>query len=116
MSTTQDAIAVPQVFAATQAIQSGTFYYGFLTNPTEWNLDKGSGDREFDAEIKFPRPFVGTPTVVLTLTGLDASNTANTRVTIVSRDVTPADFEVLVHTWSDSKVYSVWGSWIAYGA
>jgi hypothetical protein len=115
MSTTQDAISVPQVFTGALQVQTGTFFYGYETNPSEWNLDKGIGRRSFDAEIKFPQPFTTPPTVMIALSGLDASNGAGTRVAVASSDVTQLDFEVVATTWADSVVAQVWGTWIAIG-
>ena len=115
MSTTQDAVAVPQLFTGTQQVQTGTFYYGYAQNPGEWFLSQGSGPRKFDAEIKFPQPFATTPTVMIAMTGVDADHNFNTRITVVSSDVTAADFEVIASAWADSIIYSVWGSWIAIG-
>jgi H-type lectin domain-containing protein len=110
-----DTIPTPQVFTGTQVIQTGVFYYGYAANPGEWHLNTGLGRRTFDGEIKFPQPYASPPQVTVSLTGLDTGNVANTRVTIEAQDVTAADFEVLVNTWADSVVYSVWGSWIAVG-
>lgn len=114
MSTTQDAVAVPQLFAAPQVVQTGTFHYGYLQDSEEWNLHQKAG--KFDAEIKFPTPFTTAPTVMIALTGLDSSNGFNTRVVVTSGDVTTLDFEVVVKTWSDSILYGVWGTWIALGS
>jgi hypothetical protein len=94
-------------------VQTGTFFYGYGQNPGEWTLNKGTGERLFDAEIKFPVPFTAPPVVMISLTGLDSQGGRNTRVIIASQDVTAYDFEVLVRTWDDSIVYSVYGTWIA---
>ena len=116
MSTTQAAVPATQVISTPTIVQAGTFIYGYNNNPGEWHLDQGSGERLFDAEIKFAQPFSSPPTVVIALTGLDSSGSANTRVVLSSGDVTPMDFEIVVKTWADSLVYTVWGTWTAFGS
>jgi len=116
-STEQQAVAVPQIVGA-QIVQTGTFYYGYVENPGEWNLyapNPSGAPRLFDAEIKFPQPFAAPPVVMIAMTGLDADHGANTRIQVASGDVTQLDFEVTCQTWSDTTIYSVWGTWIAIG-
>jgi hypothetical protein len=106
----------PKLVATTSVVQTGTFYYGYVQNPTEWHLNTGSGPRTFDAEIKFPTPYASPPVVMIAMTGLDSGGNPNTRITLTSGDVTSADFEIVASTWSDSIVYSVFGTWIAIGS
>jgi H-type lectin domain len=94
-------------------MRTGTFNFSKTTNPTNWNLYSGTGDRTFRATIKFPEPFETAPKIAVALTGLDASNAANTRVWIAAEDVENHEFDVVVNTWSDTLLYGINGVWIA---
>lgn len=68
-------------------MQIGTFNFSQYTDPAEWRLNSGTGDRRFHVTIKFPEPFTTPPRVAVALTGVDASNTTNLRVVMEVLDI-----------------------------
>jgi hypothetical protein len=111
MSTTQDTIAAPQIFAPAK-VQTGTVLYNYSVTPG-WPMTSGTGHRPFSAKISFPQPFREPPTVTVALTGLDSDHRVNTRITIAAENVTKEGFTLSALTWADSIIYGVWGIWLA---
>lgn len=96
-------------------MQSGTVNFGYTTPGIKWPLSTGSGSRSFTSpDIQFPTPFSTTPTVIVALSGVDADKKSNLRLTVTTDDVESEEFNLVVNTWSDSEIYAVWVSWIAY--
>eukprot|EP01006_Ploeotia_vitrea_P032006 TRINITY_DN64287_c0_g1_i3.p1 TRINITY_DN64287_c0_g1~~TRINITY_DN64287_c0_g1_i3.p1 ORF type:complete len:395 (+),score=45.23 TRINITY_DN64287_c0_g1_i3:71-1255(+) len=71
------------------------------------------GERKVTQRIKFPAPLTELPRVFVCLSLVDTACSANTRLKVEVSEVTHADFEVIVSTWWDSRVYSADISWIA---
>lgn len=94
-------------------MQTGTFHFDELTNPREWRLSSGTGDRTFRATIKFPEPFTGPPKLAVALTGVDFSNSAGSRIMIGAEDIEAHEFDLVVNTWDDTVIHGVSGVWIA---
>jgi hypothetical protein len=92
---------------------AGTFYFGYEITPNNWQLNKGSGQRVAAFPITFPELFSNPPLVVAALSGLDVDHSANTRVRLQVQNVTATGFELVVITWGDTILYSVWGMWYA---
>ena len=82
---------------------------------TEFHLDTGSGDRTADKLVRFDIPFQKPPQVVIGLTKFDTNKDRNARLSVEAKDVGAASFEVEFKTWSDTLVYGVEVSWLAYG-
>jgi hypothetical protein len=96
-------------------MQSGIISYGYLYPGINWTLNAGTGSRSFTTpDIQFPTPFTTTPTVIITLCGVDAGSNANLRLTVDTSDIEPSEFNAVFNTWGDSVIYTVWVSWIAY--
>jgi hypothetical protein len=103
-------------------IQSGMIELspGTMVNPLtgtagNWTLNSGQGQRTFKTwDIQFPQPFTQTPTVRVSLAGIDADGQFNTRLQLTTEDVQADEFNIRVTTWDDSIVYAVWVSWIAH--
>ncbi len=91
----------------------GTFYVGYVATPKNWGLNTGSGARSAKFPIKFGEGFSNPPQVVVAMSGLDVGNGANTRVELGVEKVTPTGFTLVVKTWADTVLYSVWGMWYA---
>ncbi|WP_265450327.1 H-type lectin domain-containing protein [Clostridium sp. cpc1] len=49
------------------------------------------------------------------MSGLDIIKNHNARVKVYVDNVTNRDFTLCIHTWSDSEIYGVGVSWMAYG-
>jgi hypothetical protein len=94
-------------------MQTGMFNFSQATDSAEWRLNSGSGERNFHKTIKFPQPFNAPPQVAVALSGVDSSSTTNLRIEIWTEDIEPHEFDVVVHTWSDTILYGVSGVWIA---
>jgi hypothetical protein len=94
-------------------MQIGTFYFSQYTDPGEWHLNSGIGERRFHVTIKFPEPFTTPPRVAVALTGVDASNTTNLRVFIAAQDIEAHEFDLAVNTWDNTILHGVNGVWIA---
>lgn len=94
-------------------MQIGTFNYSEATDPAEWRLNSGTGERRFRATIKFPEPFATSPRVAVALTGVDASNATNLRIWIAAQDIETREFDLAVNTWDNTILYGVTGVWIA---
>ena len=75
------------------------------TNSNELRTSRG--------RIDFPRPFASEPIVAVALNRLDTEKMANTRVSLEIRDITRTGFDYEVHTWLDTRVYSVGITWVA---
>ena len=94
-------------------MRTGTFHFSEQTNPGEWRLSSGSGQRKFHATVKFPEPFAAPPRVAVALTGVDSSHTTNLRIWIEAEDIEMHEFDVAVNTWDDTLIFGVSGVWIA---
>jgi hypothetical protein len=95
-------------------MRTGTFSFGEQTHPAEWCLSSGTGARTFRTTVRFPAPpFDAVPQVAVALTGVDASNTANLRIGLVTEDVETHEFDLLVNTWADTIIFSISGVWVA---
>jgi hypothetical protein len=104
-------LAFTPVFAQS-GVQSGKFTVNSSTSG--FNLDKNSGDRSVTVEINFPKPFDVKPSVVLSVTSIDADKDTNLRYNIEAVSVSRDGFIVKVSTWSDTKIHGISGQWIAH--
>ena len=91
---------------------AGSFYYGYQVTPG-WTLNQGSGNRTQSFQIQFGTEFSNPPTVVAALSGIDVDNQHNTRVYLTVQNITGTGFTLVVTTWGDTILYSVWGMWYA---
>lgn len=78
-------------------------------------LAKGSGDREDEFPIKFKKPFLECPTVIVGISYIDA-NTSSQNLKFVSRanEVSQEGFKLVVKTFDSTIIYGYKISWIAY--
>jgi hypothetical protein len=77
-------------------------------------LDNNNGERIMTIDIKFDKPFNSKPKVYLSLIQIDASKETNIRYNIEAVSVSRDGFTLKVNTWSDSKIFSMSGNWLAY--
>jgi hypothetical protein len=96
-------------------MQTGTLHFDEVTNRSQWGLSSGTGERDFRATIKFPEAFPSPPKLAVALTGVDFSNSVNSRILIYAEDIEAHEFDVVVHTWADTQIFGVSGVWIADG-
>ncbi|MFN7525476.1 MAG: hypothetical protein ACK5RD_20515, partial [Aphanizomenon sp.] len=57
--------------------QGGTVYHGNVINPKLWNLQTGTGLRQFVTHVYFEEPYQNLPTVTVSLTGLNTDKLFN---------------------------------------
>jgi hypothetical protein len=95
--------------------EGGDVYNGYNIDTAKWNLNDGTGERKFIAHVSFKDPYTVPPDVIVSLTGLDVANYANERLTVTPINVTPKGFDVEYKTWADTRVYSLWANWVAFG-
>lgn len=66
-----------------QEVQSGTFAAN--VNSAGYALDKGSGDRTYTIEVSFPTGFDAKPSVILSISTIDADKGSNLRYEVVAK-------------------------------
>jgi len=79
-----------------------------------YNLDTNTGERSMTVEVNFNKPYDVKPKVMISVTEIDADKGFNTRYNVEVLSVSRDGFTVKIRTWSDSKVYSISGYWLAY--
>lgn len=95
-------------------IQSGSVY-GSTSTPG-WPLASGStGEKYYVAHVTFTDSFASIPTVFVAFSRQDIESTYNTRVEVYAENLTTSGFDLVMHKWSTTIVYSITASWIAYG-
>lgn len=94
-------------------MQSGKFVVSKASNG--YTLDKNTGDRSYLLEVNYPIPFdKKKPTIVLSVTGIDAEKEVNLRYKVEAISVSRDNFTIKISTWSDSRIYELDGTWLAY--
>ena len=78
-----------------------------------YSLDKNNGDRNMTLEIKFDKPFQKKPHILLSISQLDADKDSNIRYEAEALSISKDGFTLQVHTWSDSRIFSISGYWLA---
>jgi len=78
-----------------------------------WTLHDEGDDRKFTAVQEFSTPFEQPPTVIVSISELDAP-AGPLRVRVAAADISNTGFTVEITTWADSKLYGAVASWIAY--
>lgn len=82
-----------------------------------YSLQGGKGERTFIEVIQFNKTWSAPPTVIVSLSGYDATAGADNtvRVQVTATKITKAGFTLRVKTWGDGRIGSVWGNWTAVG-
>lgn len=93
-------------------IQSGQ--WSTKAGDSGYNLDTNTGERAMTIEVDFKNPFEVKPKVMLSVSQLDADKAFNSRYNVEVISVSRDGFTVKIRTWSDSKIYSISGYWLAY--
>jgi hypothetical protein len=93
-------------------IQSNKFSVGSST--ANYTLDKNSGDRSITIDVTFDKPFDKKPSVILSVTSLDADTKSNLRYNVEASSISRDGFTIKISTWSETKIFNIGGSWIAY--
>lgn len=80
-----------------------------------WTLNTGSDEREWRQPVVFAKTFDATPTVTVGITALDIDQSANSRVIAEAQNITEKGFDLVYKTWSNTVLYGVRSSWLAFG-
>ena len=75
----------------------------------------GTGPRKVSRAIKFSEAFAVQPLVHVSLTMWDIGSGSNARADIRAENVTETGFDLVLRTWSDTRVARVSSSWLAIG-
>lgn len=78
-----------------------------------YSLDKNNGDRSMTLEIEFDKPFQKKPHILISISQLDADKDSNIRYKAEAISISKDGFTLKVQTWSDSRIFSVSGYWLA---
>ncbi|WP_292022353.1 H-type lectin domain-containing protein [Maritimibacter sp. UBA3975] len=91
---------------------SKVLFSDFVTDGAMWT---GEGDREIRMLIPFSEPFTSAPAVMVGMSMWDIDAETNSRIDISSENITEKDFEIVFHTWGDTKVARIRADWVAFG-
>ncbi len=83
------------------------------TNTEGFILDKNTGDRVYTKYVKFEKGFDKMPSVILSVTKMDANKETNLRFDVTADAISRDGFTIKIKTWSDSRIYGVAGGWVA---
>lgn len=78
-----------------------------------YSLDKNEGERIMIIDIDFETPFTEKPQIFLSVAQTDADKESNVRYNVEAISISRDGFTLSVHTWSDSKLFSISGYWVA---
>ena len=96
-----------------QSVQTGTFKFDW--HMKDYTLDKNDGERVFQQEVSFDKPFDVKPEVIVCVDLVDSEKTTNVRYEVRTLSVSRDGFLVQVRTWADTKLYGIGGQWMAVG-
>ncbi|BFZ17731.1 hypothetical protein BsWGS_20770 [Bradybaena similaris] len=96
--------------------QTGSFYCGdswhyrpVLGNPKHPEVEA----RQYVKDVQFPKAFLDTPLIFLSVTYLDIDWNTNLRFMAQVDNVTKSGVKAKCYTWSDTKIYQMRISWFA---
>ena len=75
----------------------------------------GMGPRKVSWAIKFSEAFAAQPLVHVSLNMWDMGSDSNAHANIRAENVTETGFDLVLRTWSDTRVAWVSASWLAIG-
>ncbi|BFZ17729.1 hypothetical protein BsWGS_20768 [Bradybaena similaris] len=96
--------------------QTGSFFCGkswhyhpVLGNPKHPEVES----RQYVQDVQFPKAFLDTPLIVLSVTDMDIDRNANLRFMAQVDNVTKSGVQAKCYTWSDTTIYQMRISWFA---
>ncbi|KAF8593661.1 hypothetical protein BDV93DRAFT_529765 [Ceratobasidium sp. AG-I] len=91
--------------------QDRDFQFGeYLTGQWTENANESS------IQVRFDKPYASVPRVLVWLKHIDASHTANCRISAQASDITATGFTLNVWTWADTIMYRATAVWIAHSS
>lgn len=98
-------------FYSQSKIQSGV--WSVSPSLSNYSLDSNNGERSMTIEIRFKDPFKQKPYVFLSVSQIDSDKETNVRYNVEAISISRDGFTLKVKTWSDSKLFSLSGYWLA---
>ena len=95
----------------TQVLSGG---WGANSETKSYTLASNSGERTFTVEVNFLKPFENKPDVVVGVNGLDVDKNTSVKYSVKPISVSRDGFTIELKTWSDTKIYSIGGFWVAH--
>jgi hypothetical protein len=92
-------------------IQSGV--WSVSPSLSNYSLDSNNGERSMTIEIRFKDPYKQKPNIFVSVSQIDADKETNVRYNVEAISVSRDGFTLKVKTWSDSKLFSLSGYWLA---
>lgn len=98
-------------FSSAQTIQSSS--WSVNQSLAGYSLDKNEGERTMTIDIDFETSFTEKPQIFLSVTQIDSDKESNLRYNVEAISISRDGFTLRVNTWSDSKLFSISGYWLA---
>jgi hypothetical protein len=98
-------------FSSAQTIQSSS--WSVNQSLAGYSLDTNNGERTMTIDIDFEIPFKEKPQIFLSVAQIDADKESNVRYNVEAISISRDGFTIKVRTWSDSKLFSISGYWVA---
>lgn len=105
-------VLITTSLSAQTKMQSGS--WSVSPSLEDYSLDSNNGERSVSIEINFPESFKEKPEIFLSVSQIDVFNKTNTRFNVEAISISRDGFTLIVKTWSDSKIFSISGNWIAH--
>lgn len=99
------------LFTLAQTMQSRS--WSVSQSLAAYSLDKNNGERTMTIDIDFETPFKKKPQIFLSVTQIDSDKESNVRYNIEAISISRDGFSIKIRTWSDSKIFSISGYWLA---
>ncbi len=93
-------------------VLSGT--WGASTDTKSYTLNANSGERIITIQVNFLKPFENKPDVVVGISQIDVDKSTAVKYAVKPISVSRDGFTVEVKTWGDTKIYGIYGFWIAH--
>jgi hypothetical protein len=97
-------------FSQSQTL-SGNWYGN--SESKNYTLHDNTGERVYNIEINFLKPFENKPNVVVGVSAIDAASGTNLRYSLKAKSISRDGCTIEVKTWGDSKIFSIGGFWVA---
>lgn len=91
---------------------AGTYYVD--SSMPGYNLHRGSGDRTFDFEVYFNKPFDEKPIVYLTVMLVDEVDNSKMRYSVLPKSISRDGMTIQAKVWSETHINAFGGQWFAY--
>lgn len=76
----------------------------------------GEGPRHTRLAVSFSEMYRSVPQVYVSVSMLDASNTANSRYDVQAENITESGFDIVFKTWGDTQIARCRVAWQSIGA